>query len=451
MKRRHHIALITILFFGIVLLSAQRRDELITFETTTRSKHGSSEDASRRKHSEEAAHNLASGESTGLNDHVVHSGTSTGQKLDSESVLVPSTSNGDDAPPLVLSPEVGKEVNLEAPAALSLPLEFNNEVPIKDEEFPFQKDLYLELPSEILQRFSNHKPHNYDTNTPQTYAYATFMATRNPSIKDPYFLGIQSLIYRVLWSQRTRSQQYPFIAFVAEYVTPEQRALLRGAGAIVRELSPLEWTPNVPGVSKRWKDLFAKLNMWNEVEFQRILFSDADAFPLANIDEMFELAPMQTCDETKMQIDDFLADRTPVCESYIFAGVPQDPLVSLNSNINVGSMVFTPSSRMHKRLLQNYVKTDHYDCRMAEQAFLDWQFSPNGAFPAAPLDRVWGGFFPKEEEEGKLKVVHEKIWVAEEGWLKKEWERTWEEMLAFYSSASFAEAREATGIAGVML
>ena len=68
----------------------------------------------------------------------------------------------------------------------------------------------------------------------------------------------------------------PFIVFVADYVTPEQRALLSGAGALVRELAPLPWSPNVPDVQPRWKDLFAKLHMWRETEFARIFFLDAD-------------------------------------------------------------------------------------------------------------------------------------------------------------------------------
>jgi inositol 3-alpha-galactosyltransferase len=309
-------------------------------------------------------------------------------------------------------------------------------------EYTFQKDLDVEFPKSVLEKFSTHAPLNYAPNGPQSYAYATFMATRNPSTKDPYFLAIQSLIHRILWFPRTRTQKkYPFIVFVADFVTHEQRALLSGAGAIVRELKPLDWHCDAAGVQKRWNDLFAKLNMWAETDFSRIVFLDADAFPLANIDDMFDRAPVQECVENKLGIDDFLPDRTPVCEEYVFAGVPQDPFNSEKPNVNVGSMVFSPSQQMHKRLIQNYLKTDHYDCAMAEQAFLNWQFSTEGAYPPTKLDREWGGFFPQEDEEGKLKVVHEKIWVAEKGWLKGEWEIGWEEMVEWYGGREFEEAR----------
>ncbi|CAG5159320.1 uncharacterized protein ALTATR162_LOCUS5526 [Alternaria atra] len=317
---------------------------------------------------------------------------------------------------------------------------------VPETRYSFQDDLQLVLPTTAIQRYSTQKPHNYDSGGSKGFAYATFLATRNPSLKDPYFLAIHSLIYRILWSPRTHSEKHPLIVFVAEHVTDEQRALLAGAGALVRELSPLHWECNASGVQDRWRDLFAKLNMWKETEFERILFLDADAFPLANIDEMFELAPTQECVPEKLHLDDFLPSG-PVCEPYVFAGVPQDPFSATYPNINVGSMVFTPSLQMHARLLQNYVKIDKYDCAMAEQAFLNWQFGPEGAHPGTKLERQWGGFFPTEEEGGgSLKVVHEKLWVLKEGWMKEEWELRWKEMIRFYESQDFAKAREDDGI-----
>lgn len=316
-------------------------------------------------------------------------------------------------------------------------------------EFGFQEDLKLDLPTSVFKTYSNHKPHNYNSkpNAPKVNAYATFMATRNPSIKDPYYMAIHSLIYRVLWSARTRTEHYPFIVYVGDFVTQEQRELLSGAGAIVRELASLEWDCDVPGWQARWKDLFAKLNMWKEVEFSRILFLDADAFPVAPTDDMFDIVPLQECKQELLQDDDRLADGTPVCEPYVFGGVPQDVLNETDKNINVGSMVFSPSEKMHGRLLQNYRKTSSYDCTMAEQAFLNWQFGMTSAFPPTLLEREWGGFFPTAEEEGKLKVVHEKIWAKDSTpWLKREWEFQWQNMLAFYNSNEFFEARKRDGM-----
>jgi hypothetical protein len=357
----------------------------------------------------------------------------------------PLQTKPDDSPP-VLESEVPLLPEASTPGDPQLAIEPESVLQVASPEFPFQNDLELDLPVTILQQVSNNRPHSYQPDGPKTNAYATFMATRNPSPKDPYFMAIHSLIYRVLWSPRSRTERYPFIVFVADFVTPEQRQLLAGAGAIVRELAPLEWNPNVDGVQARWKDLFAKLNMWKETEFSRILFLDADAFPVTNLDSMFDISPTQDCVEDKLQANDYLEDGTKICEPYVFAGVPQDPFNETDININVGSMVFSPSEKMHQRLLQNYVKTDQYNCLMAEQAFLNWQFSVNGAFPPTQLEREYGGFFPAEDEEGKLKVVHEKLWSEERTWLKAEWLTQWEEMLSFYTGPDFVERRKSDGV-----
>lgn len=314
-------------------------------------------------------------------------------------------------------------------------------------EYPFQSDLTLDLPVDIFKRYATHKPHNYFPGGLKQSIYATFMVTRNPSLKDPYYLAIHSLIYRVLYSQRSRTQKYPFIVFVASHVTEEQRQLLAGAGAVVRELDPVEWPGDGEGFQARWKDLFAKLNMWNQIEFEKILFLDADAFPVANIDAMFDLAAPQNCVEEKLTPGDILADGTKVCEPYVFAGVPQSPFDAAHPNINVGSLVFTPSTLQHQRLSQNYQKTGSYDVHMAEQAFLNWQFDPQGAYPPTTLEKVWGGFFPSDDDKGKLKVVHEKLWNEKGGWLKAEWEATWVEMCEFYTGEEFSSIRNGDGMA----
>ncbi|OSS50810.1 hypothetical protein B5807_04572 [Epicoccum nigrum] len=343
-------------------------------------------------------------------------------------------------------PASGIPAVVPVPNEISTPAtESSGEAPPSLIDFDFQKDLSLDLPVDIFNNLRLYAAHNHDTNVPESYAYATFFASHNPSIEDPYYLAIHSLIYRILWSPRSKTSKYPFVVFVAEFVPQEQRDLLAGAGAIVRELAPLPWNPTEPGVQDRWKDLFAKLNMWNEVLFSRILFLDADAFPIANIDDMFELKELRSCIESKMQLDDFLPGGDPVCEPYIFAGVPTDRHSIFDANINVGSMVFTPNARQHQRLLQNYLKFDKYDVKMAEQAFLNWQFGINSAYPPDMLGREYGAFFPGEKGEMGMKVVHEKIWAAHSGYWKDEWDNTWKEMLQFYRSEEFSAARRGDG------
>ncbi|GAB7338494.1 hypothetical protein MBLNU457_5246t1 [Dothideomycetes sp. NU457] len=324
-------------------------------------------------------------------------------------------------------------------------------------EFAFQNDLKDPDPKRDFSAFASYPAHNYDPDSRPAYAYTTFMSTRNPSIHDPYFMAVESLIYRVLWSPKSKSKRYPFIAFVGDFVTEEQRQRLRGAGAIVRELSPVPWNPEAEGIQHRWMDLFAKLNMWNQTDFHRLIFLDADAFPVTNIDEMFELAPLQDCKPELLTKDDYFPDGKSSCSGdasqYIFAGIPHNPENTTHPNINVGSMVITPSVTMHKRLMHNYQKYDRYDVHMAEQAFLNWMFAPDSAFPVTQLERKWGAFFPQPNEQGKLNVVHEKLWMniwndndkasAGHKWLRNLWTDEWKAMVKFYDSEEFVKQRMA--------
>ena len=414
MKRSRHILAATFLLLGLVYLFTQH--ELILFTAEAAASHTST------LTNAEQTHDFSKQESSHL----------TGVLTDGELLQ--------DVPASGIPPAAPASNEISTPAT-----ESSGEAPPSLIDFDFQKDLSLDLPVDIFNNLRLYAAHNHDKNAPESYAYATFFASHNPSIEDPYYLAVHSLIYRILWSQRSKTSRYPFVVFVAEFVSQEQRDLLAGAGAIVRELAPLPWDPTDPGVQDRWKDLFAKLNMWNETLFSRILFLDADAFPLANIDDMFELRKVRSCIESKLQLDDFLPGGDPVCEPYIFAGVPADPSSIFDVNINVGSMVFTPNARQHQRLLQNYLKFDKYDVKMAEQAFLNWQFGMHSAYPPDMLEREYGAFFPGEEGEMGMKVVHEKIWAARGHW-KTEWDDTWNEMLQFYRSEEFSASRRADGI-----
>ncbi|RAL58968.1 hypothetical protein DID88_009259 [Monilinia fructigena] len=84
--------------------------------------------------------------------------------------------------------------------------------------------------------------------------------------------------------------------------------------------------------------------MWSQTDFDRILFLDADAFPLENIDAMFDVAAPKPCNALRQEADDFFPDGSPSChgEEFLFAGVPQNSDGPLE--VNVGAMVFTPKS-----------------------------------------------------------------------------------------------------------
>lgn len=310
-------------------------------------------------------------------------------------------------------------------------------------KFPFQEDLMqYRQPNLPISTLTQYAPHN-DHGSGQ-YAYATYLSTRNNSIHDPYFLSAQQLVYRLLWDPVSRSAFHPIVVFVAPFIPDEQRDILRAQGAIVRELDLVPWDPpkNEDGdifPFARWRDLFSKLNIWAQTDFSRIVFLDLDAFPVQNLDAIFEesVAPRQKCKTALLPAAD-KAHASEICD-YVWAGTGGQ------GGINVGVVVLEPNKYMHARLMRESQDTTKFDNKMAEQAFLNYAFEETGPFPPTMLGREWNGYWPKAEDEGKIKIVHEKLWILGEGWTKGIFAKGWNEILELYESDRFVEMRKLDG------
>jgi len=305
--------------------------------------------------------------------------------------------------------------------------------------FSFQEDMQLKDTRRDLAKYKDYSPHNYHANEMRP-TFATLLSTRNGSLQEPYFLAVQSLVYRMLWSPLTSSKDFPFTVFVTPFVAQAQRDVLAGSGAIIRELHIMEWEPRSDGVPARLKDSFTKLHMWSLTEFPRIAFLDADTFPIKRIDDVFDITEPQSCVASRLSSED-AKNKDDLCE-YVFAGVRQPGTAQ---GVNAGFLVIQPNKAMHKHLLETYERKDHYNDALADQGFLNWQFAQSGPFPAQLLPRRYNGLYPQPSDEGKLSVVHEKLWswnADEAPWLTRNWNATWKEMVAFYDSERFVRARQ---------
>lgn len=316
-------------------------------------------------------------------------------------------------------------------------------------KFAFQDDLTdYRMPRINVNQLKTFKPHN-DHGTGQ-FAYATYLSTRNNSMHDPYFLSAQQLVYRLLWDPKSRSAFHPVVVFVAPFIPKEQRDLLLAQGAIVRELDLVPWDPpaNEDGSIfpfARWKDLFSKLNIWGQTDLSRVVFLDLDAFPVKNIDGIFadDVAPRQKCKPELLPAED-KTHEAEICD-YVWAGH-----VAFGSEMNVGVVVLEPNKYMHARLLRESQDTTKFDNKMAEQAFLNYAFGPEGPFPPNAIGREWNGYYPKEEEKDLLRVVHEKLWIFGDNteWTKDIFKNGWAELLELYESPKFEFLRMQDGVVG---
>ncbi|PIA91378.1 hypothetical protein CB0940_09107 [Cercospora beticola] len=348
---------------------------------------------------------------------------------------MPGLGSSPQMPPL--QPNLGSTVGGTAPAA----------PPVSDPHFqggfadaPFQQNLDLETPKMDILKLRRYKPHNYKGEGHPTYA--THITTPGGSLNDPYFLAALQLIFRVLWDIRSGSAQYPFTAFVAPHITEEQRSVLAAAGAIVRELDSIEWHPD-KNTQGRWQYNFARLNLWRQTDFSKILYLDADAFPVQNLDDLLGAAT-RSCRRELLPLED-QASGDEICP-YTFMAAQQNLLANPTATIelNTGVMLIQPNLAMHRRLTRELTANKNWDTAMADKAFLSEMFKASGPFPVVQLAREYNGFFPGPLDEGKLKVVHEKLWVELQEsapWTKGMFREKHAEMKVFYESPAFQEVR----------
>lgn len=238
------------------------------------------------------------------------------------------------------------------------------------------------------------------------------------------------------------------------FVSAEYRAVFKGQGAIVRELPLLDILPEEKIGTKRWTDQFVKLNLWNQTEFQTIVYLDSDAFPLANIDDIFDVAKEQSCLKDQLEVtDSYFKEQC----NYLFAGVPM-PINGVEL-VNGGLLVLKPDAVLFERLLHNARRHTEYDISTMEQSFLNSQlaFGKTSPFPAQHLTYIYNAGADKyaEIESGTLdpttiRVLHEKIWIHRLAintspklalW-RDRWLLDWMHMIRFYNDPLWEQMRK---------
>ncbi|KAG5916821.1 hypothetical protein E4U42_007506 [Claviceps africana] len=328
----------------------------------------------------------------------------------------------------------------------------------KDPGLEFPKD---PVPRRYFAALSRYPAQNIKGNATTRFAFATLYCSRDSDPRDPYFEATQSIVWRLLWSDyRSR---YPVVVFVCPFIPSFPRRVLMGQGAVVREIGLLDGIiPDEAISTRRWVDVLSKLNLWRQVEWERIAFLDSDAFPVRNMDDVFDVVPQQQCRREALDAQDgaVVGDTKrgdDMC-SYVYAGVAQFSV----DNINAGMLVLKPNLDMHAKLLRAARKTEDYDVTDMEQGVLKSRnaFAADGPFPVHRLPPVWNAL-PEyyirymadraETTEGPIRVLHAKMWNRLWGsWnnlthLNDMWDLDWMKMCRFFDSDDFVRAR-VTGV-----
>lgn len=307
----------------------------------------------------------------------------------------------------------------------------------------FQGDIDYPLPQFDIAKLRKYPPHNYKG--PGNDAYAAFYTSRNASMQEPYFLATLEIIYRLLWAPDTKSQ-HPVVVFVASHISDAQRGIFQAMGAIVREVEKRPFAPNADTtslVAERLRDVFAKLEMWTQTDFSRLVYLDSDAFPLINIDLLLTdvVVPTQKCNQTLVSQRD-MENASGAC-NYVMGATHE-----MTGMLNAGVMVLKPSRDMYSILMREYHDGSNFDNGFVEQALLSYVFRQDGPFPPTVLNEEWNGS-PIVRDQGKsLFILHAKIWssvmwyYSEPGyWAAPIWDNTWKSLSQLLGSSEFEKMR----------
>ncbi|KAN0095489.1 glycosyltransferase family 8 protein [Hyaloscypha variabilis] len=281
-------------------------------------------------------------------------------------------------------------------------------------------------------------------------AYATLLTPSDAQYlgeleDDVYFQSIRLLNYQLQHSKATRTTRgIPFLVLATADVALWKRNQLEQEGAtiIIVEKLGSSW---LQPLTDRWKDIMAKLRLWELIQYDRILFLDADTFLLKPMDGVFNDPASKICkslenngeikpDEPALPVNYLLASHPEVLHTSHPYPPPEWP------NFNGGFFLMSPSLQMCHYLTSLLSIPERFDSTYMEQNLLNYAHREMGNMPWSRLDWKWNINLPNwnDVQEG-VHSVHAKLWSPgselqpTEIRLMNMWSDAMEEMETYYS------------------
>ena len=293
------------------------------------------------------------------------------------------------------------------------------------------------------------------------YAIATFL-TGSPSQTtkkseaedDYYYIATRVLTYQLLHAPETRcSRPVTVLVLVSSTVSQHKRQQLTldGATVVLVEDIPLHWWIKT-GVT-RWKDVFMKLRLFEMVEYDRILYLDADTLITEPVDGIFDEAVIRTPANTLLDRTAHIkADERLLPAQYVFAarsdnalnGERDHPFPPTATDVfSAGFWVIAPSREMFAYFLSVMNHYRRFDPHTMEQSLMNYAYRRVGAMPWTELDFKWSATWPNSKDlEGKVVALHEKLWKTGPDELRNLWWSYKEKMKKYYDR--YAESKTTT-------
>ncbi|KAL2064274.1 hypothetical protein VTL71DRAFT_4768 [Oculimacula yallundae] len=284
------------------------------------------------------------------------------------------------------------------------------------------------------------------------YAFATILLPPSNNSEDAeeidhYLTSTRILNYQLNHSKKTRSRKgIPFLVVVTPDIIPWKRNLLEREGATVifaeRILPGTDW---IEPMNERWKDVMLKLRLFELVDYDKILFLDADTYLLKPMDKIFRDSSARPTKTGKFE-KEIRADEAPLPEKYLLATLPEIMHTTHPwpptpwPRFNAGFFLLQPSIELFEYYISLLTLRDRFDSTYPEQNLLNYAHRECGNMPWTHLKVGWNVNQPNINDVRRgVKSVHAKLWtegselepIPDE--LRRMWETTKSEMENFYA------------------
>lgn len=241
---------------------------------------------------------------------------------------------------------------------------------------------------------------------PAKGAYVTFLAGSGE-----YWKGVVGLAKGL----RSVKSAYPLVVAVLRDVPEDHRCTLVDHGCVVREIEPVCPPESQTQFSRAYYVVnYSKLRIWEFVEYERMVYLDADILVIDNIDHLFDLEAGSLyavkscfCEKTWSHTPQYKIGYCQQCPERVAwpehdLGVPPPP-----PHFNAGMFVHEPSLATAKALLDLLLVTD--PTPFAEQDILNMFFGDVWK-PIPPAYNLMVHMLWRHPENvielDKIKVVH---------------------------------------------
>jgi len=184
---------------------------------------------------------------------------------------------------------------------------------------------------------------------------------------DNYVPGVIALYNSV----RLSKCNYDFIVIIPDDLSDESKNILKKKNLKIRVVDKIFYTgkhkdkilDRYGKSNTSWKT-FTKMRIWEQTDYSKLVYLDADTIVLKNIDELFNVGELGAVMGGSVMLN--------------YKGIESGVLV-LNPNINTMNGIL------------DALESDTYDIKMSDQSFLNDYFSKHGIINAIPeiYNRLW--------------------------------------------------------------